>query len=78
MHIPSVAKLLILDDEAAQMTALCNTLEHEGYATTGFTSANEVLEALRGQEFDLVLTDLMMPEMDGIHKKSTAIWWGSS
>jgi DNA-binding NtrC family response regulator len=66
MHIPAVAKLLILDDEAAQMTALCNTLEHEGYATTGFTSANDALDALRGQEFDLVLTDLMMPEMDGI------------
>ena len=32
MHIPAVAKLLILDDEAAQMTALCNTLEQEGYA----------------------------------------------
>ena len=29
MHIPAVAKLLILDDEAAQMTALCHTLEHE-------------------------------------------------
>lgn len=56
MHIPAVAKLLILDDEAAQMTALCNTLEHEGYATTGFTSANDALDALRGQEFDLVLT----------------------
>src|SRR4030095_1375419 len=65
MHIPSVAKLLIVDDEAAQMTALCDTLEHEGYATSGFTSANEALEALRGQEFDLVLTDLMMPELDG-------------
>lgn len=60
------AKLLIVDDETAQMEALCNTLEHEGYQTTGFTSANEALAALREQEFDLVLTDLMMPEMDGI------------
>jgi signal transduction histidine kinase/FixJ family two-component response regulator len=61
-----LAKLLIVDDEAAQMTALCRTLEDEGYATTGFTSPHKALAALREQEFDLVLTDLMMPEMDGI------------
>ena len=59
-------RLLIVDDEAAQMTALCDTLEDHGYGTTGFTSAKEALAVLRSQEFDLVLTDLIMPEMDGI------------
>ena len=48
------------------MTALCNTLQDQGYVTTGFTSAKEALTALHDQKFDLVLTDLMMPEMDGI------------
>ncbi len=61
-----VARLLIVDDEAALMTALCNTLELEGYATTGFTSARQALEKLGERQFDLLLTDLMMPEMDGI------------
>src|SRR6266571_2268870 len=61
-----IAKLLIVDDEAALMTALCKTLEQQGYAAAGFTSAKEALAALRQQQFDLVLTDLMMPEMDGI------------
>jgi DNA-binding NtrC family response regulator len=60
------ARLLIVDDEEALMTALCNTLEAEGYATTGFTSAREALAQLRERQFDLLLTDLMMPEMDGI------------
>jgi PAS domain S-box-containing protein len=60
------ARLLIVDDEALLMKALCDTLEQEGYATTGFTSGKEALEALREHEFDLLLTDLMMPEMDGI------------
>jgi YesN/AraC family two-component response regulator len=64
--IDAQPRLLIVDDEAAQMTALCNTLEDQGYVTTGFTSAKEALAALRHQEFDLVLTDLVMPEMDGI------------
>ena len=61
-----LARLVIVDDEAGQMKALCNTLEHEGYSTTGFTSANQALAELREQEVDLVLTDLMMPEMNGI------------
>ncbi len=63
---PPLARLLIVDDEEAQMQALCSTLEVEGYAATGFTSAKQALALLREKEFDLVLTDLMMPEMDGI------------
>src|SRR5436190_22216781 len=60
------ARLLIVDDEAAHMRALCDTLEREGYVTRGFTSGREALEALREQSFDLLLTDLQMPEIDGI------------
>src|SRR5215216_4324764 len=48
------------------MKALCDTLTTEGYVPAGFTSAKRALEALREQEFDLLLTDLMMPEIDGI------------
>jgi two-component system sensor histidine kinase/response regulator len=59
-------KLLIVDDEAAQMRALCDTLALEGYTTRGFSSAREALAAVKPGEFDLLLTDLMMPEMDGI------------
>jgi signal transduction histidine kinase/CheY-like chemotaxis protein len=66
MTRPPLARLLIVDDESALMTALCNTLELEGYATTGFTSGRQALETLRDRQFDLLLTDLMMPEMDGI------------
>ncbi len=65
MSLP-LAKLLIVDDETAQMTALCKTLQLEHYETAGFSSAKDALGALRGQSFDLVLTDMMMPEMDGI------------
>jgi len=60
------ARLLIVDDESAQMRALCDTLSVEGYITRGFTSAQDALAAVRPGEFDLLLTDLMMPEMDGI------------
>ncbi|MDB6104681.1 MAG: hypothetical protein JWO52_4680 [Gammaproteobacteria bacterium] len=66
MNEAGTARLLIVDDEAALMTALCKTLELEGYVTTGFTSAREALKQLAESEFDVLLTDLMMPEMDGI------------
>jgi signal transduction histidine kinase len=66
MSTAIIARLLIVDDEAALMTALCKTLELENYATTGFTSAAEALEHLRHHRYDILLTDLMMPEMDGI------------
>ena len=59
-------RLLIVDDEAAQMKALCETLEMEGCVTHGYSSARQALAWLREGEVDLLLTDLMMPEMDGI------------
>jgi signal transduction histidine kinase len=62
----SPARLLIVDDELPQMRALCGTLELEGYRVEGHGSARAALAALRPGAFDLLLTDLMMPEMDGI------------
>jgi signal transduction histidine kinase len=59
-------RLLVVDDEVAQMQALCNTLAIEGYTATGFASAQRALASLRKGEVDILLTDLMMPEMDGI------------
>ncbi|HVY93983.1 MAG TPA: response regulator [Bryobacteraceae bacterium] len=66
MHASTLPGILILDDEFAQMKALCDTLKPEGYDTAGFTSPRSALEHLRTHEYDLVLTDLMMPEMDGV------------
>jgi two-component system sensor histidine kinase/response regulator len=59
-------RLLIVDDEAAQLRALCDTLELEQYAVRGFSSARLALVDLQPGQYDLLLTDLMMPEMDGI------------
>src|ERR1041385_522848 len=67
------ASLLIVDDAALHMKALCDTLKDEGFTTTGFTSPKEALDTLGRQEFDLLLTDLMMPEMDGISLVKAAL-----
>jgi two-component system sensor histidine kinase/response regulator len=57
---------MVVDDEVAHMRALCDTLQLEGYQVSGFCSPAEALRTLSAGECDLLLTDLMMPEMDGI------------
>ena len=59
-------RLLIVDDEVELNNALCETLAEEGYDTVGAVSGREGLVSLAKQDFDLLLTDLMMPGMDGI------------
>ena len=66
MNSALIARLLIVDDEATHVTALCRTLQAEGYATTGFESSTQALQQLRAGAFDIVITDLMMPGLDGI------------
>jgi signal transduction histidine kinase/DNA-binding response OmpR family regulator len=66
MGKPSQGRLLIVDDEVELKATLCETLAGAGYETVGFSSGDEALKALKEQDFDLILTDLMMPGMDGI------------
>lgn len=66
MKNSELGRLLIVDDEIDLMTSLREILSGAGYEAVGFTSGKEALEALKEQEFDLLLTDLDMPEMDGI------------
>jgi signal transduction histidine kinase len=59
-------RLLVVDDEEPQMRALCDTLSAEGFITAGFSSPQAALAELERSSYDLLLTDLMMPGMDGI------------
>lgn len=66
MRQPPSARILVVDDEVAHMTALCDTLRDRGFDVTGFSSPDSALNAAREEAFDLLLTDLMMPGMGGI------------
>ena len=59
-------KLLIVDDDITQAETLARVLELEGYGASVAESATDALELLEEGEFDLVLTDLKMPGMDGM------------
>jgi PAS domain S-box-containing protein/putative nucleotidyltransferase with HDIG domain len=62
----TVGRLIVVDDESELMSALCEMLASQGYETVGYTSGAEAVEALKEKDCDLLLTDLMMPGMDGI------------
>jgi two-component system sensor histidine kinase/response regulator len=62
----SLGRVLIVDDEAAQLAALSNTLTHQGYTIVAASSGEEALTALHDQRFELLLTDLKLPGIDGI------------
>ena len=67
------SRIIIVDDEVQTMEALCITLHHNGYDTVGFSSSRDALDAIRKQKFDLLLTDLIMPEMDGVNLLNAAL-----
>src|SRR2546425_2782459 len=60
------ARILVVDDEAAILRLLKEALTQWGYQVTGATSAAEALQALRGDMFYAVITDIRMPDMNGL------------
>jgi signal transduction histidine kinase len=66
MTYSNVGRLLIVDDEVAQTAALARTLQIEGYSSTEAHSATQALSELRAHPFDVLITDLMMPDLDGV------------
>ncbi len=59
-------RLLVVDDEVQLMRALVESLREAGYEAEGFGDPAAGLAALREGEFDILLSDLMMPVTDGI------------
>jgi len=60
------ARLLIVDDEENLRTSLCQAFRMEGYEVTGAADAQEALALIQGANFDVLLSDLMMPGLDGL------------
>ena len=60
-----MARLLIADDEEKIREMLGKYASHEGYEVTLASDGREALELFQNGDFDLVILDVMMPEMDG-------------
>jgi signal transduction histidine kinase len=57
--------VLVVDDDRISCIVLCNQLEMEGYTVVAADHGRRAIELLCAKSFDLVLLDLLMPEMDG-------------
>ena len=60
-----MAKILVVDDEKDVVELLKFLLEKDGYAVTTAFNGREALDAVKQNKPDLILLDVMMPEMDG-------------
>ena len=59
-------RVLVVDDEQSLRKVLAATLQREGYEVTVCANGEEALEALDRDGADVVVTDLVMPKMDGL------------
>ena len=61
----AAANILVIDDDETICSLFRDTLEEAGHAVTTASESSKGLEFVKGQDYDLVLLDLKMPEMDG-------------
>jgi CheY-like chemotaxis protein len=59
-------KILIVEDEFLSRDNLCKFLGSEGYIIREASNGAEALEKLASESFDLVITDFVMPHVDGL------------
>src|SRR5260370_3295406 len=62
---PATAKVLIVDDEEAQRTGLASMVSSWGYTADTAPDGQVALEKLNSGSYQVLVTDLMMPKMDG-------------
>ena len=58
-------KILVVEDDRELNKTVCSFLNHSGYEATGCLNANEAYDALYDAVFDLIVSDIMMPGIDG-------------
>lgn len=63
---PQTTRVLVVDDEEVVHASLRKILSRLGYGVEGVASARDALARLETSRFNLIITDLMMPEMNGI------------
>ena len=58
-------KILVLEDDKDLNRTVCSFLNQSGYEAVGCLNANEAYDTMYGNTFDLIVSDIMMPEIDG-------------
>lgn len=63
--------ILVLEDDAKLNQAVCTYLNDSGFAAKGCLSANDAYDEMYNQLYDLIISDIMMPEVDGFEFAET-------
>jgi DNA-binding response OmpR family regulator len=61
-----MARILVVDDEKVMVKGIRFNLENEGYEVDAGCNGREAVELARANHYDLIILDLMMPELDGL------------
>jgi two-component system NtrC family sensor kinase len=65
-QVPSEGRrILVIDDERSIVNLIVRVLRESGYHVDGVTSAEVALKTLRRKRYDLIISDVKMPDMDG-------------
>lgn len=60
-----MVNILVLEDDAILNKSVCTYLNDSGFSAKGFLNANDAYDAMNGGMFDLIISDIMMPGIDG-------------
>jgi CheY-like chemotaxis protein len=60
-----MAKILVVDDDDVTIGLLCLYLANDQHDVTTAKNGRDALDCLRSNSFDILITDIIMPEMDG-------------
>lgn len=63
--------ILVLEDDAVLNKSVCTYLNDSGFSAKGFLNANDAYDAMSGGLFDLIISDIMMPGIDGFEFAET-------
>ena len=64
-------KILVVEDDKKLNQSVCTLLSDRGFQTKGCLNASEAYDAMYNQIFDLIITDIMMPAIDGFEFAKT-------
>jgi len=66
-----VVNILVLEDDESLNKTVCTYLNDSGFKTKGCLRANDAYELMYNQIYDLIISDIMMPEIDGFEFAKT-------